>query len=124
MQQHDVLPAAGYYPGLSSAAPDDCGTIIAEQYTGLICKIFQLDMADIKQVESYYFLIATPVEQLSVVQRLLHFDKPNSREIAIIQYLCHDKHGGIAFYRHHSSRMVILNCLSRLLRYQQYLIVH
>ena len=105
LHQHDVLPAAGHYPGYRSDTPDYYARTVSEQYANLICQTFQLDMADIKQVESYYSLVATPVEQLSVVQRLPHFDKPNPKEIAIIHYLCNDTHGGTSFYRHRSSGM-------------------
>lgn len=103
MQQHDVLPAAGHYPGLRSAAPLIYEKALVSDLFDLLCEVFTLQASQLRKADSYYSLVCTPVEQLSVQQRLPHFDQPKTEELAVIHYLCDSPHGGTSFYRHRSS---------------------
>lgn len=42
-------------------------------------------------------------QDLTLSQRLPHFDTANEGQIATVHYLCDPKHGGTAFYRHRST---------------------
>ncbi|WP_416307568.1 DUF6445 family protein [Neptunicella sp. SCSIO 80796] len=104
LQQNNVLPASGMYPGLRSPVPNAYKNLVLEQLAPLICQTFSLTPDAIKKVDSYYSLVATPVEQLQPAQRIPHFDQPNPDEIAMLHYLCGEQHGGTSFYRHRQSR--------------------
>jgi hypothetical protein len=103
MQQHDVLPASGHYPGLRSAAPKAYESMLENDLTELLSAVFSLVPANISKADSYYSMVSTPVEHLSIIQQLPHFDQPNSEELAVIHYLCNEEQGGTSFYRHRSS---------------------
>lgn len=109
MQQRDVLPAGGHYPGLRSPAPIGYQSFINDELSDVLTQVFALQKSQISMVDSYYSLVCTPLEQLSVVQRLPHFDQPKTDELAVIHYLCDAKHGGTSFYRHRSSGFEYIN---------------
>ena len=52
---------------------------------------------------AYFSIVTTPAENLSLVQRIPHFDALESGRLAIIHYLSPTDHGGTAFYRHRST---------------------
>ena len=101
--QQDVMPAAGHYPGLRSKAPGAYQAMLCQRLSPLLCQVFGLAAEQLTQAECYYSMVATPVNQLSVVQQLPHFDQPKRDELAVIHYLCGEPHGGTSFYRHRSS---------------------
>lgn len=104
LQRGEVVPAAGYYPGLRSPVPDIYKQVLIEHLGELICENFSLQLNDIKAVDSYYSLVNTPPKELHPVQQIPHFDKPYPNEIAIIHYLCDGNHGGTSFYRHRQTQ--------------------
>ena len=101
--QQDVMPAAGNYPGLRSKAPNAYQIMLCQQLSPLLQQVFGLAAEQLTQAECYYSMVATPVNQLSVVQQLPHFDRARPDELAVIHYLCGPPHGGTSFYRHRSS---------------------
>jgi hypothetical protein len=103
MQQHDVVPASGHYPGLRSAAPKAYQAMLVGEMSEFLCKTFTLTSEQLAIADSYYSMVSTPVDKLSVIQQLPHFDQPNPQELAVIHYLCNSSHGGTSFYRHRSS---------------------
>lgn len=109
MQQQDVLPAAGYYPGLRSAAPKAYQDLLSQQLSPLLCGVFNLAPEQLSQADSYYSLVTTPVDELSIEQQLPHFDQPKQDELAVIHYLCNEEHGGTSFYRHKRSGFESIN---------------
>lgn len=100
MEQQDVMPASGHYPGLRSAAPKVYGDMLVDGLTDLLCKVFSLVPSNLNKADSYYSMVSTPVEHLSIIQQLPHFDQPNPNELAVIHYLCNEAHGGTSFYCH------------------------
>ncbi|WP_438862960.1 DUF6445 family protein [Neptunicella sp.] len=104
LQQHNVLPASGLYPGLRSPVPQTYKQAVLEHLSALICRTFCLTPDDIKSVDSYFSLVTTPTAQLQPAQRIPHFDQPNPDEIAMLHYLCGAQHGGTSFYRHRQTR--------------------
>jgi hypothetical protein len=103
MQQQDVLPASGHYPGLRSAAPNVYSNMLVQSLSELLCRVFTLVPANINKADSYYSMVSTPVQHLSIIQQLPHFDQPNPNELAVIYYLCNETHGGTSFYCHRST---------------------
>lgn len=103
MSQQDVIPAAGHYPGLRSQAPKAYQAMLCLQLSPFLQQVFGLTTEQLTQADSYYSLVTTPVEQLTVFQQLPHFDQPKTTDLAVIHYLCNAAHGGTSFYRHRSS---------------------
>lgn len=103
MGQQDVMPAAGHYPGLRSKAPKAYRAMLCQQLSPLLQRVFGLASTQLTQADCYYSMVATPVNQLTLVQQLPHFDQPRTDELAIMHYLCGEPHGGTSFYRHRSS---------------------
>ncbi|MDU0352743.1 DUF6445 family protein [Paraglaciecola aquimarina] len=109
MTRQDVAPATGHYPGLRSQAPQLYQTCLVSSITELLHSTFSLDSDQLKQADSYFSVVATPVRELSVIQQLAHFDQPKEHELAVIHYLCNESHGGTSFYRHRSSGYEYIN---------------
>jgi hypothetical protein len=63
MQQHDVLPAAGHYPGLRSAAPKAYEQMLSQALVKLLCSVFTLEPQQLNCSNSYYSMVSTPVHQ-------------------------------------------------------------
>lgn len=103
MLQHDVLPAAGHYPGLRSAAPKAYEQMLSQSLANLLCSVFKVEPQQLSSTNSYYSMVSTPLNELTVVQQLPHFDQPKPNELACIHYLCDASHGGTSFYRHRNS---------------------
>lgn len=103
LTQHNVLPAGGLYPGLRSPAPASYGRFLLDELAPGLSSCFGASVSHLAKAECYYSMVSTPPAQLSLLQRLPHFDRPNPAELAIIHYLCTGKHGGTSFYRHRST---------------------
>ncbi|ALS99900.1 DUF6445 family protein [Lacimicrobium alkaliphilum] len=103
MQQTNVLPADGQYPGLRSPAPPAYGQFLLEQLVLHLISFFGASAGELGKADCYYSLVSTPANELTLLQRLPHFDRPHPDELAIIHYLCNEQHGGTSFYRHRST---------------------
>lgn len=103
IQQHDVLPVTGHRPGLRSAAPLAYCTALSKELEPFLSDVFGLQRGQFCQIDSYYSLVCTPLEQLSLEQRMPNFEQAKTHELAVIHYLCGVQHGGTSFYRHRSS---------------------
>ncbi|MBC3765433.1 DUF6445 family protein [Neptunicella marina] len=105
LQQQNVLPAKGLYPGLRSPAPDSYKNLILQNVLPLIQPLL-IDGNSVQkqaQIESYYSLVSTPLSELKPAQCIPHFDFAVINDVAVLHYLCDDSHGGTSFYRHRSS---------------------
>jgi hypothetical protein len=103
MQQTNVLPAGGHYPGLRSPAPQTYGQFLLEQLAQPLRSCFGQLAGRLSKADCYYSLVSTPANKLTLLQRLPHFDRPYADELAVIHYLCGEQHGGTSFYRHRST---------------------
>lgn len=100
MQKGSVRPAEGLYPGLRSPAPTNYIDVINEMYADSISSFFGLAKSQFACGESTFSVVSTPVDKLSLIQRIPHYDKPYKHELAILHYLCPGTFGGTSFYRH------------------------
>ena len=50
-----------------------------------------------------FSLVTTPPQTLRALQRVPHFDGPESRRIAFLHFLCGPEQGGTSFYRHRAT---------------------
>lgn len=100
-QQNYTFDKSGYYPGLRAPAP--------KSYVFSLLKSIYETLRDVYAVPStyefkprlgYYSLVSLPPEELSLLQRIPHFDSNNSYYLAVLHYLNPGNFGGTAFFRH------------------------
>ena len=120
LTQQDVQQAGGLYPGLRSAAPPGFAQWMQQRLAAVLQPVFGLPATGLSQLNCFYSLVTTAADQLSLPQRLPHFDRPQQQELAAVLYLCGAEHGGTSFYRHRSSGFEYVD-QPRLGQYQQQL---
>lgn len=103
LQQGNVAAAAGLYPGLRSPAPAVFGSALLQHLGGVMQQLFGVSAEMVTKIDSYYSLVCTPAAQLSPLQAIPHFDRPQPQDLAVIYYLCDEHQGGTSFYRHRRS---------------------
>lgn len=107
LQQQNVLPAKGLYPGLRSPAPDIYKNLTLQHVLPIIQPLLAVKDSKVHQnnaqIESFFSLVNTPVAELKPAQCIPHFDFAVMKDIAVLHYLCDEGHGGTSFYRHRSS---------------------
>jgi hypothetical protein len=91
---------AGFYPGLRVEAPLSYQQLIIDRLGAVLFDYFQLVGASLKFTMCHYSLVTTPADQLSLLQRIPHFDSLAGNALASIHYLFKGDLGGTAFYRH------------------------
>lgn len=102
----------GLYPGFR------CKTM--PQYSHLLVEIVNQQIeqhvnqlggsfAKMKTVDAYFSMVTKKPEELVQAQRIPHYDRPQSGQLAAVHYLCDEKHGGTSFYRHRSSANEIVD---------------
>ena len=77
LQQQNVMPASGLYPGLRAAAPRAIGERLLSRYEPEISTLFNCPIRDLQQIDSFYSLVCTPATELSILQSLPHVDRPD-----------------------------------------------
>ncbi len=118
MQQQNVQLATGLYPGLRAPAPRTIAELLLEKHGAEIQRLFGVAARDLQRVDSFYSLVCTPADQLSLLQSLPHVDQPDPAQLAAVWYLCDSSHGGTSFYRHRSTGFEMLT-QARFPEYQQ-----
>ncbi len=96
----NVTKGDNYYPGLRAPAPRDYALNLMRFLRPLITEHFELSTQVLKSARCAFSIATTKPSELTIAQRLPHFDTTNTGQIAGIHFLCSAKHGGTAFYRH------------------------
>ena len=89
-----------WFPGIRTRAPLAWRRVITGELRDLLCDYFGLGRRSLTFSMCHYSLVTTPAGQLSMPQRIPHFDSLSGDGIASIHYLFRAPHGGTAFYRH------------------------
>lgn len=91
-------PGGANYPGLRAPAPPahlaPCSAVLSE----VLGASFGFSIPEL--IATDFSLVTTPPGELSMLQRLPHFDGAHPRVIALLHYLSDESGGGTAFYRH------------------------
>lgn len=103
LQHGEVCAVTGGYPGLRSPAPDIFGRAVLATLAATIEQVFGVIASQVKQIDSYYSMVLTPVSELTPLQTIPHFDRAQPADLALVYYLCQPEHGGTSFYRHRRS---------------------
>jgi hypothetical protein len=101
--QARFAPSGTLYPGLTAPPPPIYAQGVLNSLGGLLATTFGVSPRSARLASSFMGIVTTPAEQLNAMQRLPHVDQPDSGQIAILHYLCDDRFGGTAFYRHRAT---------------------
>ena len=95
-----------YYPGIRAKLPEQYILSVARACVPLLQQIYAIP-ADhkVQFFDSYYSLVTCAPQDLSVEQRIPHFDGADPYRFALLHYLNPSQHGGTAFYRHQPTGM-------------------
>ena len=87
------------YPGVRAPAPAAYTQELLREVAPIIERTLGAPPEDALELCAFS-LVTTAPSQLKPLQRLPHFDGPESRRFAFIHYLCAPSFGGTSFYRH------------------------
>ena len=109
------------YPGLRAQVPAAYSSTI----TALLEKVIKVNFGVPAQLElrkspCAFSLTTMPAEDLGPLQRTPHFDASTPHHIAVLLYLCDERHGGTGFYRHNATGLQQITAEKR----EQYLDVY
>ncbi len=91
-----------HYPGVRAPASPQVLAEIDEVLGWALYEVFGFrEGARVR--ESAFSIVTTPPGELSVFQRLPHFDSVDPRRLAVLLYLSRPEQGGTAFYRHNET---------------------
>ena len=103
---HEAIfaPPSNYYPGLrGEPLPKPYIASLLRAFNARIGKTFGVAIGGALNANFYFGLATVPPVNLSLLQRLPHFDTTNGSQIAALHYLCDGSHGGTAFFRHRAT---------------------
>lgn len=92
------------YPGVRAPAP----AAYSEQVTALLDPLIKVNFGvpkalAVKKTPCAFSLTTVAPHALGPLQRVPHFDASTPHYMAVLLYLCDDRHGGTAFYRHRAT---------------------
>lgn len=92
------------YPGVRAPAP----RAYTESLTALMDPLIRLNFGvpeslPLKKTPCAFSLTTVAPRELGPLQRVPHFDASTPHYMAVLLYLCDERHGGTAFYRHRAS---------------------
>jgi hypothetical protein len=88
-----------FYPGVRAPVPQPYLASLYGAIAPLMRETFGLPLGGPLKADCSFSITTIPPEELNVMQRLAHFDTVDSRQLAVLHYLCDPSHGGTAFYR-------------------------
>lgn len=96
----EYIEFGNYYPGIRAAIPAAYQNAICDGLREIFSNIFGVSSSRRAKTASCYSLTTTKPEDLSILQKLPHFDSFDSDFFAVLHYLCNESYGGTAFFRH------------------------
>lgn len=98
-----VQEDGNYYPGIRAPAPKDYALALADFLRPLISQHLGIGTQTLTGARCALSLAVQRPEQLTIAQRVPHFDTTDPGQVAALHYLCAPDHGGVAFYRHRAT---------------------
>lgn len=96
--------ARDFYPGLRKQVSGDYSCKLLQNIEPLIKAVFQLPQDSAATISLCAFSLATtPAHKLRPIQCVPHIDTHDPNQFAVVHYLCDQRYGGTAFYRHRST---------------------
>lgn len=100
VERNDFEPADNYYPGIRMPVPLIYTAALAKNLSYYFENFFGVDPRSAKKAVSRFSIVTFQPDELSLLQRIPHFDAASRKGIAAIHYLADDDTSGTAFYRH------------------------
>lgn len=110
-------PADNFYPGIRMAVPLIYTAAMAKNLRRPIQSLFGFDPRNAKKAVSTFSIVTQKTEELSLSQKIPHFDAAAKKSLAAVHYLTDDEDSGTAFYRHRKSGFEFVDSD----RYSQYM---
>jgi hypothetical protein len=101
--QRDFVPIGPHYPGIRYPLPEEGVMPMLAGLTNHLINIFELSRQP-KFLEAYLSIVTKVPSQLSLIQRLPHFDGVESERLAVLVYLSPRHNEGTSFFRHRSTQ--------------------
>jgi len=102
--------ATTYYPGIRAKLPEGYIVSVAKAVMPLLFKIYAIPAHyKVEFFDSFYSLVTYSPSELSLEQRVPHFDGTDTYRLALLHYLNPGPHGGTAFYRHNPTGIERVN---------------
>lgn len=95
-------PMGPFYPGVRAPAPPAYFEGLAAVLAPVLREVFNCRERLVVD-RALFSLVTTPPDQLSLAQRIPHFDDVAEGKIAVLHYLTHEGRGGTSFHRHRST---------------------
>ncbi|HEX7027890.1 MAG TPA: DUF6445 family protein [Gammaproteobacteria bacterium] len=92
--------ADNYYPGIRMPVPLIYSAALAKNLRAYIENQFGFDPRNAKKAVSTFSIVTCPPDELSLLQRIPHFDAASKKSLAAVHYLADDATSGTAFFRH------------------------
>lgn len=110
----DSLPftaqATDFYPGLRKQVTGDYAKHLLGKIEPMIKDVFELADPGVAKISLCAFsLTTTPTHKLRPIQCVPHIDTHDPNQFAVVHYLCDERYGGTAFYRHRSTGYETIN---------------
>lgn len=90
-----------HYPGVRSQLPKPYVIAVLQAIYQLIAKVYKVPLQlQLQPQEIYYSLITYLESELSLIQRMPHFDTSRHYYFAVLHYLNNGSHGNTGLFRH------------------------
>lgn len=113
------------YPGIRGALPETYTKEAVEYLRDIIVTVYGVpDDYNLSDYSGYYSLVTKTGAELSLGQKMPHFDTAEPYYFAVLQYLNDGSHGGTGFFKHKPSGIerVFFDCVDLFLkRAKQYI---
>jgi hypothetical protein len=101
-QQHFVQNSP-LYPGIRAPAPIGFQSLFLSALGRQLKHVFELKGSTLSLSLCQYSMVVLPADQLTLLQRIPHFDSTKRDELAAVFYLFKEDLGGTSFYRHNKT---------------------
>lgn len=92
------------YPGIRAEAPADYSSTLTALLEPVIRFNFDVpEQLALRKSMCAFSLTSMAAEDLGPLQRTPHFDASTPHHMAVLLYLCDERHGGTGFYRHNAT---------------------
>lgn len=95
-------PALNHYPGVRAPLPLYYLQQVHAPLTAVLTQVFGATR-DPEVIDASFSIVTTPAAELSLPQRVPHFDALEPGRIALVHYLAPENGDGTAFFRHRST---------------------
>jgi len=97
------VPEHTRYPGVNARLPDSYYTTLVNALRAPLEAAFGIPKSAYLDFFGYFGLTTTPADRAEPIQKIPHYDGPDSGRVAMVHYLCTEPFDGTGFYRHRAT---------------------